>query len=813
MGNMGQETKDRKAIDFPIPLNKEDILNDYRLIVISRECSYLGRREVLGAGKAKFGIFGDGKELAQVCLAKFFKEGDFRCGYYRDQTLMMALGLLTIEQFFAQLYADADPVREPHSAGRQMSNHFCTPFINKNGEWLPLKKLKNSTADVSPLASQMPRALGIALASKLIREHPESFKNLIENGLGNGTEVCWAIIGDASTSEGIFWETLVAATTLQVPIVFCIWDDGYGISVPKKYQTPKESISKILTGFLPDEREGLHIFYARNWSYVELLNAFSKASEIARKRGEPCLVHIDEVTQPQGHSTSGSHERYKTPERLKFEVEFCPIRKFKEFLLENEIASEDELKQIEEEAQREVRLHQQKAWKDFQDSIKKEANDFYKETSAIMTSYGISNSTIKEIFKEFTTKEPIYRKDIVSKGMEITTTYINKNPEVAKKIYKITEKYEKNSREMYTKYLYSEDHTSTLKVDKIPIEYDENAQEVYGFMILRDNFDRLLAQYPELIIFGEDCGKLGDVNQGLQGLQAKYGEHRVFDTGIREATIVGQAIGLAMRGFRPIAEIQYLDYLLYALQIMSDDLATVRWRSANTQKAPVIIRTRGHRLEGIWHTGSYIMDILDLCRGMYVCVPRDMTRAAGMYNTLLKGSDPALVIEVLNGYRHREKMPKNIGEFTIPLGVPEIIKEGKDITLVTYGALIKISLEAVEILKNFNIDVEIIDVQTLLPYDIHGIIVNSIKKTNKVVFVDEDMPGGTTAYMMHKTLIEQNGFNYLDIKPECITATETRTPYGDDGNFFCKPNKWDIVRKISKMLHEYNPSKFPSIFE
>ena len=808
---MAGPSKEVVKRQIPKKWSKEEILNDYRICVESREASYLGRKEVLGAGRAKFGIFGDGKELSQVVMAKYFKDGDFRSGYYRDQTFMMAIGRLTLEQFFAQLYADASAEREPHSAGRQMSNHFATPFLNDKGEWVPLAKTKNSTSDVSPLSSQMPRALGIALASKLLREHPDTFRNLIDKKLGTGYEVCWATIGDASTAEGLFWETIMAAAVLQVPLVVCVWDDGYGISVPKKYQTPKESISKILTGLIPDEKPGLHVLYARNWNYPELIVAFEQADRYAREFCQPVLLHIDEVTQPQGHSTSGSHERYKSSERLRFEQEYCPIRKFREFIIAEGIASEDELNAIDKMAKKKVREAAQRAWHAFQSDISSERNLILNELSQEIPEI-FNDEFSLHLIEEFKSKTPLFRKDIVDYIYRLAISYFNHGYiEKGRHLHQIASEYERKFRGIYTSHLWSETPYSALRVEHVPVQL--SSEEVYGFMVLRDNFDALLAKYPELVIFGEDCGRLGDVNQGLQGLQAKYGEHRVFDTGIREATIVGQGIGLAMRGFRPIAEIQYLDYLYYALQIMGDDLATLRWRSFGTQKAPLIIRTRGHRLEGIWHTGSYISCILDLCRGIYVCVPRNMTQAAGMYNTLLRGDDPALIIEVLNGYRLKERKPLNFGEFTVPLGIPDVLMEGDDVTIVTYGAMVRIVLEACEILHELNIYPEVIDIQTLLPYDITGVIPTSIKKTNKVIFADEDMPGGTTAFMMYNTLVRDGAFHFLDSEPVCVTSTQTRTPYGEDGNFFCKPNKYDIINAVLRIMGENNPSKYPFLIE
>ncbi len=800
---------------------KKEILRDYLIAVESREASLLGRREVL-TGKAKFGIFGDGKELAQIVMAKFFRNGDWRSGYYRDQTFMLAAGLLSLEEFFAQLYANPDVNADPSSAGRQMNCHFATRSLNDDGSWKDLTKMKNSSADLSPTASQMPRLLGLAYASRFFRENSTLFP--LTNFSDKGNEIAFGTIGDASTSEGMFWETINAAGVLQVPLVISVWDDGHGISVPKKYQTTKESISEILKGFQRDETfKGMEILKTKGWDYPHLCLTYENAAKIAREEHVPVLIHVEEMTQPQGHSTSGSHERYKTKERLQWEDEYDCILKMKEWILKNEISSEDEIKQIETDAKKAVRDAKNAAWNAFLAPIKKEQNEVLEMLNKLtddrrpMTDDTHFTSDIghrtSDIIKKLQTNNEASRKDIieaVKKVLRIVKTTNSQLPTT--NLINWLNTAEKLNAEKYNTHLHSQSEKSALKVNEVKPEYSEDAKLVDGREILRDNFDANLKKHAELLIFGEDSGKIGGVNQGLEGLQAKYGELRVFDTGIRECTIIGQGIGLALRGLRPIAELQYLDYVQYALQIMSDDLATIQYRTKGGQKAPLIIRTRGHRLEGIWHSGSQLGTIINAIRGIYVCVPRNMTQAAGFYNTLLAGDDPGLVIESLNGYRLKEKLPNNFGEFFVPLGTPEIMCEGTDITLICYGSMVRMVEEAARQLAQANISAEVIDVQTLLPFDIHHSIAESLKKTNKVVFIDEDVPGGASAFMMQKVLQEQNGFQYLDAEPKTLTAKEHRPAYGTDGDYFSKPSLEDIFDVAYSVMSEYNPEKYPQIY-
>lgn len=790
---------------------KKIVLNDYRIANESRQTSLLGRKEVL-TGKAKFGIFGDGKEIPQLAMAKVFKPGDFRSGYYRDQTFMFAIGELTIEQWFAGLYAHTDINYEPTSGGRQMGGHYATHLLNPDGTWKNLVELKNSSADVSPTGSQMPRLLGLAYASYFYRNNPALQQGEFLKFSNKGNEIAFGTIGDASTSEGLFWETLNAAGVLQIPLIVSVWDDGHGISVPKKYQTIKESISEALKGFQRTKNtKGFEIFYVKGWDYVQLIETYEKAEYIARNEHVPVLIHVDEVTQPQGHSTSGSHERYKSKERLQWEAEYDGIKKMKEWLLTNGFATETELTEIEEQAKQRVLSAKNKAWNDYLTPITEErkfVSDLFDEISETSNFKDQIQSIKKELLS---IKEPI-RKDIHQAVKKILRLTKQEQTEARNKLsYWIIEKTEE-AKKIYGDNLYSETEWSALKVPVVKVQYSENPPLVDARIVLRDNFDAILSKYPEVVIFGEDSGKIGDVNQGLEGLQSKYGDIRIFDTGIREATIIGQAIGLAMRGLRPIAEIQYLDYLLYALQIMSDDLSTVRWRSKGTQKAPVIVRTRGHRLEGVWHSGSPMGTIINACRGMYICVPRNATQAAGFYNTLLQSDDTALIIEPLNGYRLKEKLPSNIGEYTTPLGIPEILKEGKDITLVSYGSCIRIAQESITWLQEHNIDVELIDIQTLIPFDIHHQIVESVKKTNRLVILDEDVPGGASAYILKRILEDQNGYQYLDSPPVMITSKEHRPAYATDGDYFSKPSADDVFDAIYNLMHEYNPQLYPKIY-
>lgn len=790
---------------------KQIVLNDYRIANESRQTSILGRKEVL-TGKAKFGIFGDGKEIPQLAMAKVFKPGDFRSGYYRDQTFMFAIGALTIDQWFAGLYAHTDLNFEPTSGGRQMGGHYATHLLNSDGSWKNLVELKNSSADVSPTGSQMPRLLGLAYASYFYRNNPNLQQGEFLKFSNKGNEIAFGTIGDASTSEGLFWETLNAAGVLQVPMIVSVWDDGHGISVPKKYQTIKESISEALKGFQRTKTSpGFEIFYTKGWDYVHLIETYEKAEYIARNEHVPVLIHVDEVTQPQGHSTSGSHERYKSKERLQWEAEFDGIKKMREWLLANGFATESELNDIEQEAKQTVLNAKNKAWNDYISPILEERKLVVDWLDAI-TEQSSFKDEIQAIKKELLSiKEPI-RKDIHQAAKKVLRLTKLENSEPRKQLSQwIIEKTEE-AKKIYGSDLYSETEWSVLKVQPVPVIYPENPQLVDARIVLRDNFDAILSKYPEVVIFGEDSGRIGDVNQGLEKLQAKYGEIRVFDTGIREATIIGQAIGLAMRGLRPIAEIQYLDYLLYALQIMSDDLATVRWRSKGTQKAPVIIRTRGHRLEGVWHSGSPMGTIINACRGIYICVPRNATQAAGFYNTLLLSDDTALIIEPLNGYRLKEKLPSNIGEFRVPLGVPEILEQGNDVTLVTYGSCVRIAQEAIKELQKHNISVELIDIQTLIPFDIYHIIIESLKKTNRLAILDEDVPGGASAYILKKILEDQDGYHYLDSAPITITSKEHRPAYATDGDYFSKPSSDDVFDAIYNLMHEVNPQKYPKIY-
>ncbi|MGK0413095.1 MAG: pyruvate/2-oxoglutarate/acetoin dehydrogenase E1 component/TPP-dependent pyruvate [Polaribacter sp.] len=799
---------------------KKEVLSDYKIAKISRECSLLGRREVL-TGKAKFGIFGDGKEVPQLAMAKAFKKGDFRSGYYRDQTFMMAIGELTAQQFFAGLYAHTDIKADPMSAGRQMGGHFATHSLNEDGSWKDLTKQYNSSADISPTAGQMPRLLGLAQASKIYRnEKSVQYKTNFSN---KGNEVAWGTIGNASTSEGLFFETINAAGVLQVPMVMSVWDDEYGISVHAKYQTTKESISEILKGFQRDrDKDGYEIFVINGWDYVQLVDVYQKAAKIAREEHVPVLIHVKELTQPQGHSTSGSHERYKDKERLQWEKEHDCITKFREWILDFEletesgdilrfVASEEELIILEKEVKKEVTNAKRNAWNAFLNDIKSEllvAVQLLENVAAKS-----KNGTFINKYKNDLSAigEPT-RKDILATARKCLR-YV-KDEHFSKKVelQNFIKLSLKDAHNRYSSHLLSETELNTLGVLEKKPSYDQTKNLVDGRIIMRDNFDAILLKHQDVVIFGEDAGFIGDVNQGLEGLQEKYGATRISDTGIREATIIGQGIGLAMRGLRPIAEIQYLDYLLYALQIMSDDLATLRYRTFGKQKAPLIIRTRGHRLEGIWHAGSPMAGIINNVRGMHVLVPRNMTKAAGFYNTLLEGDDPALVIECLNGYRLKEELPTNLGDFKTPIGVVETVKEGKDITIISYGSTLRIVQEAEKDLAQVGIDVEIVDAQSLLPFDVAHDCVKSVAKTNKLLVVDEDVPGGASAYLLQEILENQNGYQYLDSKPATLTAKEHRTAYGTDGDYFSKPSAEDVFEKVYEIMHEFNPQKFKSLY-
>jgi pyruvate/2-oxoglutarate/acetoin dehydrogenase E1 component/TPP-dependent pyruvate/acetoin dehydrogenase alpha subunit len=788
---------------------KASVLADYSLANISRETSLLGRREVL-TGKAKFGIFGDGKEIAQLAWSKVFEDGDFRSGYYRDQTFMMAIGALNVREFFASLYADTDLEREPASAGRQINGPFATRSLNADGSWKNLTEQKNSSPDISPTAGQMPRLLGLAQASKVYRNVPELKKATKFSRQGN--EVAWGTIGNASTSEGLFWESFNAAGVLQVPMVISVWDDDYGISVPARYQTTKENISEILKGFQRNEKgDGYEIITVRGWDYPGLVKAYEKASRIAREEHVPVLIHVREMTQPQGHSTSGSHERYKNEQRLKWEADFDCIRKMREWVLENSIATAEELDELEQAAKKHVRLEKAEAWKAFQSPIKNEIDEISVLLSELATK-STNGAFIAPILSELQSLAEPMHKDAMSAGRKALRLIRGENSEGRTNLINWLEKNAELNKDRFSSYLHSASSGRALSVKEVKATYDEGAAQVDGRIIVRENFDQLLSNHPEVLIFGEDSGKIGDVNQGLEGMQEKHGETRVSDTGIREATILGQGIGMAMRGLRPIAEIQYLDYLLYALQIMSDDLATVQYRTKGGQKAPVIVRTRGHRLEGIWHSGSPMGTIINALRGINILVPRDMTKAAGFYNTMMESDEPALIVECLNGYRLKEKMPTNLAAIRTPVGIPEIIRQGGDITVVTYGSTCRVALEATQELSKAGIEVELIDVQSLLPFDVNHQIVESVKKTNRVLFLDEDVPGGGTGFMMQQVLDVQGGYAYLDSKPVCLSAKAHRPAYGTDGDYFSKPSADDIFETVYGMMHEVSPEKYPSLY-
>lgn len=786
---------------------KTEIINDFKIAATSRECSLLGRREVL-TGKAKFGIFGDGKEVPQLAMAKAFKNGDFRSGYYRDQTFMMAIGQMDIQQFFAGLYGHTDIEHDPMSAGRQMGGHFATHSLNEDGSWKNLAMQKNSSADISPTAGQMPRLLGLAQASKIYR-NVTGINNKTNFSI-NGNEIAWGTIGNASTSEGLFFETINAAGVLQVPMVMSVWDDEYGISVHAKHQTTKENISEILKGFQRDnDNKGYEIIRVKGWDYPALITAYEQAAQVAREEHVPVLIHVQELTQPQGHSTSGSHERYKNEARLAWEADFDCLRQMKLWMIATNMASQEELDEMEAVIKKEVLEGKKAAWNAFVEPIKNEQ----KELLSVLES--IAKSSDKDVFiqKHITDlasiKEPI-RKDILQTARKVLRIIVKENGrnELAKWITDYTEKIQPK----FSSNLFSESDKNVFSVKEVLPTYDENAEQVDARLVIRDNFDAIFSKYPETLIFGEDAGNIGDVNQGLEGMQEKYGEERVADVGIREATILGQGIGMALRGLRPIAEIQYLDYLLYAIQIMSDDLATLQYRTRGKQKAPLIIRTRGHRLEGIWHSGSPMGMIINAVRGIHVLVPRNMTKAAGFYNTLLATDEPALVIECLNGYRLKEKMPTNIGEFKTPIGVVETIKEGKDITLVSYGSTLRLVEQAAKELLETGIDAEIIDIQSLLPFDVNHDIVKSLAKTNRLLVIDEDVPGGASAFILQQILDEQNGYKHLDSKPETLAAKAHRPAYGTDGDYFSKPSIEDIYEKVYAIMSEVNPVKYPSLF-
>lgn len=798
------DTQEEKKIEFEE--FKKEIIDDYRLACISREASLIGRKEVL-TGKAKFGIFGDGKEIPQIAMAKTFLPGDFRSGYYRDQTFAFATGMANVEEFFSQLFADTDIENEPHSAGRQMNAHFSSRNLDNEGKWKELTKTKNSASDTSPTASQMARAVGLALASKVFRENPEADPDGKFSDGGN--EVTFCTIGDASTSEGIFWEAINAAGVMRIPLAVSVWDDGYGISVPKKYQTTKESISEALSGLEVNEKgQGFDIYRVKGWDYAGLIETYKKGIQKVRETHIPAIFHIEEVTQPQGHSTSGSHERYKSTERLEWEKEYDCIAQMGAWMVKHNIATEEEVEGIRKEAKKTVSDAKKVTWKKYLEPIQVSRA----EVTGLMENVAAEiqdNNKVNEAIQTFQSQLDPIRRDIIAAAMKVLRLTINQSGTERKKLSEWVKNFEKKWRDSFRSHLYSESDQSISNIDGVPAGFSENAEMLNGFEIINRFFEATFENRPELIAFGEDLGKIGDVNQGFAGLQEKFGEKRIFDTGIREATIVGQGIGMAMRGLRPVAEIQYLDYLIYGLQPLVDDLATLQYRTKGGQKAPVIIRTRGHRLEGIWHTGSPLAMIINSLKGINICVPRNMTQAAGMYNTLLKSDEPGLVIECLNGYRLKEKLPDNLAEYTVAFGIPETVKSGEDVTLVSYGSTLRIVEQAAVLLEECKISAEIIDVQTLIPFDIHHRIVESLEKTGRIVFIDEDVPGGTTAFLMQQVLEIQGGYYFLDSKPLTITASENRSAYASDGDYFCKPNIDEIFEKIYTLMHETDPTAYP----
>lgn len=794
----------------PEQFTKQSILRDYRVAFESREASLIGEKQVF-TGKAKFGIFGAGKEVAQVALARAFRRGDFRSGYYRDQTLMFALGLLTLEEFFAQLYAHPDVTLEPCSAGRSMTAHFATCLIGPDGRFQDLGQRLNSSSDVSPTGSQMPRLVGLAYASKLYRELPDlqgmhQFSN-------HGDEVAFGTIGNASCAEGMFWESINAGGVLGIPMLVSIWDDGYGISVPNEHQITKGDLSAILSGFrrTPESRQGYDLYTVQGWDYPGLCETYLNAAQIVRREHVPAIVHVTEMTQPQGHSTSGSHKRYKTAERLAWEEEYDGLRKMREWILAQGIATAGEVETLEKEATQRVREAQQRAWDAFLDPIEEERRTVVALMGDLASGSG-RGGDVEKIRQDLQKIQAPQRRDLMAAIQGALITTAGEEIPAVRRLIEWRDEQDRINQDRYSSDLYSTSPQSALKIPVVPAVYAPDAPEKNGFEVVNACFDAALRRHPELIALGEDVGRIGDVNQGFAGLQAKYGPLRVTDTGIREITIIGQAIGMAMRGLRPIAEIQYLDYILYALQILSDDLATLRWRTKNQQAAPVIVRTRGHRLEGIWHSGSPMAGIIHLVRGIWVCVPRNLTQAAGMYNTLLQSDDPAIVVEVLNGYRLKEKLPTNIGELTVPLGIPEVLREGKDVTVVTYGPSCRIAMEAAERLAQVGIELEIIDVQTLLPFDLQGRILRSLEKTSRILFLDEDVPGGTSAYMLREVLEVQGGYTWLDSAPRTLSGKEHRPAYGSDGDYWSKPNRETVFEAVYEMMHEVNPRRFPVFY-
>lgn len=790
--------------------NREEVLRDYRIGSQSRQASLLGRREVL-TGKAKFGIFGDGKEVAQLAMARAFRKGDIRSGYYRDQTFMFALEMSDVQKFFAQLYAHTDVEAEPSSAGRSMNGHFATRSLNSDGSWKNLTEQYNSSADVSPTGSQMPRLVGLGYASKLYREVEELHQ--FTQFSRNGDEIAFGTIGNASSAEGMFWEAINAIGVLGAPVVMSIWDDGYGISVPNKHQITKENLGEVLSGFqrAAGTKSGYDIHVVRGWDYPTLVETYRKAAETARREHVPQLIHVIEVTQPQGHSTSGSHERYKSKERLEWETEFDGLRRMREWIIAEGIGTAEELDAFEKEDIELVRQWKEAAWNGYISPIRAEIAHAVEIMDAIAAT-STNAEEVRAARNEVSAIREPFRRDTMAAIHKVLLAVRTENLPAKQELIALKAAINARCHDYYGSHLHSETAEAARNVAIVPAVYGDDAPMINGSEVMNACFDAALARDPRVLAFGEDLGQLGDVNQGFIGLQKKYGELRVADVGIREVTILGQAIGLAMRGLRPIAEIQYLDYLLYPLQIMSDDLATVQWRTKGGQKAPVIIRTRGHRLEGVWHAGSPMAGIINLVRGIHVCVPRNMTQAAGFYNLLLRSDEPALIVEVLNGYRLKEKLPANAGDFTVPLGVPEILRVGTDVTLVTYGACCRVALDAADTLAKVGISVEVIDVQTLLPFDTEGVITRSLQKTNRIIFLDEDVPGGTTAYMMQQVIERQSGYRYLDSEPRTLTAKPHRPAYGTDGNYWSKPEAEHIFECVYELMHESNPSRFPVFY-
>jgi pyruvate/2-oxoglutarate/acetoin dehydrogenase E1 component/TPP-dependent pyruvate/acetoin dehydrogenase alpha subunit len=804
---MTTATASKKATKSKLKYNREEVLADFKLACESRHASLLGRKEVL-TGKAKFGIFGDGKEVAQIAMAKVFEKGDFRSGYYRDQTFAMAKGMVTVKQWFAQLYADTDVEKEPASAGRQMNGHFATRSLDENFKWKNLTEQYNSSADISPTGGQMPRLVGLAYASKLYRENPE-LKDLKQFSI-NGNEVAFGTIGNASAAEGMFWEAINACGVLMAPVLMSIWDDGYGISVPNKYQMTKDNVGECLSGFAYDakKKSGYKIYTVKGWDYEGLVETYKKAIKETREKHIPSIIHVVEVTQPQGHSTSGSHERYKSKERLQWEQDYDCIEQMKQYLVKNGYASEEECNAIYDQAKKDVRTAQKDAFTEFDTPVKAEK----KQVIEMLKQLEAESAEVAEAVKYLSTTLDEGRKPIFHAIHKALVATRNSNSEARKTISAWLAEQRKINADRYNSLLHSESDERVELVEAVAPQYDSDSPTLDGREVLLNFFEKAFERDPRIFAIGEDVGKIGDVNQGLAGMQEKFGELRVTDTGIRECTILGQGIGASMRGLRPIVEIQYLDYLLYALQIMSDDLATVQYRTKGGQKAPCIIRTRGHRLEGIWHSGSPMAAIINAIRGIHVCVPRNMTQAAAMYNTLLKSDEPGLIVERLNGYRSKEKLPTNVADITLPLGIPEIIQEGRDITIVTYGPCVYIAQEAIAELEKVGISAELIDVQTLLPFDKHHIILGSLQKTNRILFLDEDVPGGTTAYMMQQVLDKQGGYYHLDSEPKCLSAHAHRPAYATDGDYFSKPNAEDIFDTVYGMMAEVAPDRFPSIY-